>query len=75
MFTHTPPHARVSRAEFRAVTRGLGIPADESDAIFDMTDTDGNGHVDGDELSAGVVEFLTGTDDLSPGYWLFGRWA
>ncbi|RDI52837.1 Ca2+-binding EF-hand superfamily protein [Nocardia mexicana] len=66
---------RVSRAEFRSVTRGLGIPADESDTIFDRTDADGSGYLGDDELAAGVVEFLTGTDDRSPGYWLFGRSA
>lgn len=63
----------ISRAQFRAVTRGLGIDADESDVIFDRTDTDGNGHIDEDELAASVVEFLVGDDPGAPGYWLFGR--
>nr|WP_246461987.1 lipase family protein [Nocardia transvalensis] len=63
----------ISRTRFREVTRGLGIAADESDAIFDLTDTDGSGQLDEDEFASGVVEFLTGSDPRAPGYWLFGR--
>ncbi|MBL1079383.1 alpha/beta fold hydrolase [Nocardia sp. 2] len=63
----------ISRSQFRSVTRGLGIDEPETDALFTATDTDGNGIIDAAELTAGVLDFLTGDDPRSPGYWLFGR--
>ncbi|MEV0252343.1 lipase family protein [Nocardia sp. NPDC050712] len=64
---------QISRAQFRAVTHGLGIAEAESDVIFGLTDTDGDGYLVVDELAASVVHFLTGDDEGAPGYWLFGR--
>ncbi|WP_169812610.1 lipase family protein [Nocardia acidivorans] len=64
---------RITRTQFHAVTSGLGIGEDESDTIFDLTDTDGNGSIDEAELARSVVDFLVGQDHGSPGYWLFGR--
>ncbi|NUS42993.1 MAG: hypothetical protein HOQ24_04810 [Mycobacteriaceae bacterium] len=64
---------QVSRAQFRTVAAGLGIAADESDAIFARTDVDGSGQLSADEFAASVVDFLTGANPDSPGYWLFGR--
>ncbi|MEU8896763.1 lipase family protein [Nocardia sp. NPDC048505] len=63
----------ISRAQFRSVTHGLGIAAAESDVVFGLTDSDGDGHLTVDELAASVVHFLTGDDPGAPGYWLFGR--
>ncbi|UFS99130.1 lipase family protein [Nocardia huaxiensis] len=67
------PESTLTRAQFRSVAQGLGIGPEEADDIFDHTDTDGNGRIDEEELTAGVVEFLVGENHLSPGYWLFGR--
>ncbi|MFC9892527.1 lipase family protein [Nocardia sp. NPDC127579] len=63
----------ISRAQFRSVTHGLGIDEAESDVIFALTDSDGDGRLIADELADSVVHFLTGDDPGAPGYWLFGR--
>ncbi|GAB2669140.1 lipase family protein [Nocardia goodfellowii] len=64
---------RITRSRFRAVTHGLGIGESESDLLFGLTDTDGDGYLVEEELAASVVRFLTGDDPGAPGYWLFGR--
>jgi Ca2+-binding EF-hand superfamily protein len=64
---------RISADEYRQlIGTWTGLDTD-TDYIFALMDTNGDGHLDRDEFIEHWTEFWAGDDPEAPGTWVFGR--
>ncbi|MER5492656.1 EF-hand domain-containing protein [Streptomyces sp. LE64] len=57
-------NGQIDASEFRSWLVGIGLPAGESEGLFDKVDTDGNGLLSEDELLRVLREFHFGRLDV-----------
>lgn len=62
----------LSRAEYVALYRALGVPEELSGPAFERVDRNGDGVISRDEYRAAIVEFYLSTDPNAPGNYLLG---
>jgi Ca2+-binding EF-hand superfamily protein len=66
---------RISAAEYRSLIEAWSGHRADTDAVFDILDDDGDGHLTREEFTELWVQFWAGDDPAAPGNWVFGRFA
>ncbi|MGW5399612.1 EF-hand domain-containing protein [Streptomyces sp. NPDC003952] len=70
----TDGNGRIDEAEFHTMyIKSLGASPVDLTVAFAKLDTDGDGHLDRDEIRRATEEYYTSEDPQAPGNWLFGN--